>query len=149
MVAAALHGLSHGLPGFAPGLSAVEETEVLAPGDVHEDADALFIGQPKEPVGRGVIGADGVDADGRHAGEVVEYAPGVGELFAVGVGGEGAVGDAVDAQPSAVAGEELSVHAQAPRRDGHVSVAGESFAGFAFGRPDHYGHVVHSHRPRE
>ena len=41
------------------------------------------------------------------------------------------------------------VYAQAPRRDGHVSVAGESFAGFAFGRPDHYGRVVHSHRPRE
>ena len=78
-----------------------------------------------------------------------EYAPGVGELFAVGVGGEGAVGDAVDAQPSAVAGEELAVHAHAPRRDGHMSVAGESFAGLAFGRPDHYGRVVHSHRPRE
>jgi hypothetical protein len=69
----------------------------------------MLIRQVEEPLGRHVIGANRIDADGSHGGEIVGHAIVRGKRLLPAIQGKGPIGDALDLQRPPFPGEALSV----------------------------------------
>jgi hypothetical protein len=113
MARARFGGLAHGGERFFAGFVRIEETEVLVPGNIDEDAQAMIECEIEEPNGRSVIDPKGICAKlGQHP----KVARGLfhgGEEFALAVGRERPIGDAFDVEFTPVQAKEFTVNLDA------------------------------------
>src|SRR5229473_6078713 len=58
-------------PGLSLGLLAVEEAQMLSPGNIDQDTHPLIVSLVEKPLGRFMIGSDGVNVRRLHHGKVV------------------------------------------------------------------------------
>jgi len=78
-----------------------------------------LIRELKKPFQREVIGADGIDPDGAHAGEVEDHRLRRGELLSAGVRGERSIRHTMNAQAPPAACEEFPVDPHSPDGPGN------------------------------
>ena len=94
-------------------LAIVAKREILRPGYVEENLQAVFISQIEKPFRGVVIDANAVGPELPHLSEVFGGLLAAGEELAGAIGGEGAVGDAFDVELFVAEAEEFSVPADA------------------------------------
>jgi len=120
-------GIADGLDDLAADGAVVEELDMLSPRDGNEGADAEFAAEIEEPGGWDVVEADEVDAEGAHHFEVAASLRGVADEAALGIGSEGAVGDAFEEEFLVAVEEEFGADAdgrERARRGGELRVFG-------------------------
>jgi hypothetical protein len=112
MVAAKSRSLPDSLPGVILSLAAVQEAQMLGPGNVNKDTQSLFVGQMKQPAGRRMVGPDSVDGGGFHLAEIFSDTVGRGKRLAVDIGGKRTISDTVEAKFLTLASEVFAVDFQ-------------------------------------
>src|SRR5262249_41214093 len=98
MLQAAIDGAPDGVAGLGAGLVRIEEANVLAPGNVHENLQIVMCRKVEEPFGWGMINANQVGAELADLGKVLRRLLGRGEGLAGGVGRKGAIRYALDVE---------------------------------------------------
>ena len=106
-----LHVRVHLVENFPPAFSGIEEVHILSPPERHHHADAVLLGQIKEPFGRSVVNADGVKPDLAHHGQVARGFFRRADVEHVRVRLEGAVSDAFQEKFLTALEEELCASA--------------------------------------
>jgi hypothetical protein len=113
-----LHGAAHQVGKIRSAGAVDQVAEVALHGEPDHHLEPLLLGGVEQPGGRDRVGAQRVDAAGRHQREVLLDHDALGELVAVLERAEGAVGDAADEEGLVSAAQELAVGPDSSRAFG-------------------------------
>src|SRR5262245_38419255 len=123
MIATMPRRLMHQPPRLALHVPVVQKAQMLWPRDIDENLHPQLVGDVQKPIRRHVIGADGVDADSVHTGEIIDDALRFRKLLVTRIRRKWAVGDALDSKPLAAMGEEFPIHADPQSQLGGAIIA--------------------------
>ncbi len=118
MAAATPGSLAHQPPRFFLDTTAFQKAQVLGPGNVDEQRQPLFIRQVQKPLGRQMVGADGINAAGVHEGEIFPNTLRGRKRLSPVIRRERTIRHALDSKAGVAARKKLSIQAN-PARDTH------------------------------
>ena len=106
------HRVRRVVPDLSGELWVVKERDVLWPCEPHHHSQPVSQGDIEQLRRRHRVGADRVDSGSRHQHEILIYPLEGGELMAIAIGREGAIGDPLDEETPVLCVEKLAVDAR-------------------------------------